>query len=165
MPINKKVNVETQSVSFEFEDGETAVYELSRLSPAMVVQLALSRLKNKLGDTYAGDKIRAKELVANCFQNLLDGNWSVRGEGGTRVTQLVRALVMKLAAEGKEITEADAAEKLKDLPDETKKALAAALVSELAQVKAADAAAAAEKAQQKAEAAEPSDLDISALLG
>lgn len=165
MSIKKSVSVEDQSVSLTFEDGQAAIHALNELKPETVVQLALHGLSQKLGDSYAGAKDKALELSAAVWKNLIAGDWTVRGEGGVRVTQLARALVMKLKAEGQEITEADAAEKLKDIDDDSKKAITAALASELAQIKAADAAIAASKAQEKADSSEPSTLDIGKLLG
>jgi hypothetical protein len=165
MAIKKAVNVEAQSVTITFEDGSELVMSLSELESDIITQLALHGLSQKGGDSYAGDKDRAQELASAVWDNLKAGNWSVRGEGGPRVTQLVRALVMKLAAAGKEITEADAAAKVAELDDDSKKALQAALAPELAQVKAADAAAAAERAKKKAESTEDTGIDVAALLG
>ncbi len=164
MPIKKAIDIEEQTVSLTFENGNTLICALADLSPETVVQLALHGLSQKEGDSYAGNKDQAEVLAGNVWDNLTAGNWSVRGEGGPRVTQLVRALVMKLAAAGKEITEADAATKVADFDDDKKKALTAALTAELAEIKAGDAQKAAEAAKKKAAEATPSDLDISALL-
>jgi len=164
MPIKKAIDIEAQTVSLTFENGNTLICALADLSPETVVQLALHGLSQKEGDSYAGNKDQAEVLAGNVWDNLTDGNWSVRGEGGPRVTQLVRALVMRLAAEGKEITESDAATKVAEFDDDKKKALTAALTAELAQIKSADAQRAAEAAKKKADEAPSSDLDLSALL-
>jgi len=165
MAIKKAVSTEDQSVAITFENGETASHTLAALTPEMVGQLALHGLSQKLGDSYAGAKDQAQELVANVWKNLTDGNWSVRGEGGTRVTQLARALVRKLKAAGKEITEADAAEKIAELDDDAKKALNSACAVEIAAIKAEDAKVAAEKAAAKAASGEGADIDVASLLG
>ena len=106
-----------------------------------------------------GDKANATSLVAGVWKNLIDGNWSVRGEGGTRVTQLARALVLFLKSQGTEISDSDAAEKIADMEDEAKKALNSALQPQLAQIRLEDAQ------KKAANAKAEGDIDVAALLG
>lgn len=161
----KTTSIDDQSVTIKFEDDSSASLSLTDLTPEITMQLALHGLSQKLGDSYAGPEKRAlaPEVVAGVIQGLKDGNWTVRGEGGTRVTQLARALVLYMKEQGQEITEQDAAEKLHGMEDENKKAITAALNVQLTQIKATDAAAAAKRATEKA--ADAPALDVGALLG
>lgn len=150
----KIISVEGNSVTFKFSDGSEQVANLSELSAETLKQLALHGASAKLGDSYAsageieeegGDPIAwAKSIVTQTWNNLKQGLWSVRGEGGVRVTVLAQAVA---AIYG--ITPEEAAEKLSDMDEEKKKALSAApkVAAKVASLKAEAAAKRAAAAQ------------------
>lgn len=126
----KSINVETNTVTFLFSDGSEQACNLSELPPEMVKQLALHGASAKLGDAYAGagdveeeggDPIAwAKSVVASGWASLKAALWSVRAEGGVRVTVLAQAVAAVY-----NITAEQAAEKLSEMSEEKKKALSA----------------------------------------
>lgn len=150
----KVINVEANSVAFKFSDGSEIAVNLGELSQDTLKQLALHGVSAKLGDNYAGaaeveeeggDPIAwAKEQVRQTWENLKQGLWTVRGEGGVRVTVLALAIA---AVYG--ITPEEAAEKLSEMDDEKKKGLQAApkIAAKVASLKAEAAAKRAAAAQ------------------
>jgi hypothetical protein len=150
----KIINVEGNSVSFKFSDGSEITANLNELSQDTLKQVALHGISAKLGDSYAGagdveeeggDPIAwAKAEVARIWANLKAGLWSVRSEGGVRVTVLAQAVaaVYNISPEA-------AAEKLSEMDEEKKKALSAApkIAAKVAGLKAEAAAKRAAAAQ------------------
>lgn len=157
----KVINVEEGSVTWTFQDGEQITAFLKDNTPETNHQLALHGLSAKGGDSYAGagdveeeggNPISwAKGVLRGVLSNLKAGLWSVRAEGGVRVTQLALAVaaVYGIAAEA-------AAEKLSEMEDEKKKALSAnpKVASKLAQLKAEAAAKRAAAAQAQLDASD-----------
>ena len=129
----KTVAVETKSVSFDFGDAGTVVFNLSKVTDEMLIQLALHGVSQKGGDSYAGAKaatdgtdIDPNEWAMLECQGTIDqiyaGDWSVRRAGsGTTVTDLARALAEVLP----DWTESDAAQRIADASKEDKAALRA----------------------------------------
>jgi hypothetical protein len=160
MGIKKLADVEAQAVSITFEDESIISAALSELDDNIVNQLALHGLGQKLGDSYAGGKeIRdaggdvqqwAKDNVTRVWANLVAGDWTVRGEGGPRITQLAQAV-----AEVFGVTVEQAADKLGEMEKEQKAAVAKApkVAAKLAEIKAAKAQEQAAAAQKAAEGA------------
>ncbi len=166
--IAKKVlNVETNSVTFQFKDGAEISVCLNELPAETLAQLALHGASAKLGDSYAGagevaeeggDAIAwAKQTVQGVWESLKNGLWSVRSEGGVRVTQLAHAVASVYG-----ISPEEAAEKLADLEDDKKKALTAApkIAAALAQLKAEAAAKRAAVAQAQLAGGASSELPL-----
>ena len=153
----KTINVEGNSVTFKFSDGSEQVANLNELSAETLKQLALHGASAKLGDSYAsageieeegGDPIAwAKGIVSTTWNNLKQGLWSVRGEGGVRVTVLAQAVAMVYG-----ITPEQAAEKLAEMDEDKRKALSAApkIAAKVAGLKAEAAAKRAAAAQAAA---------------
>jgi len=158
MTIKKAVDVEAGTVSLTFEDGDTLVCDIDKVPEATARQLMLHGLSQKEGDSYAGSKeIReaggdvnqwAKDQATRVWQNILDGLWTVRGEGGARVTQLAQAVFDVYSKKQPELTLEAVAEKLADMNKEDKAKLgkAKSIAARLATIQA-------EKAKAKAEAA------------
>ena len=168
----KIVTVETKSILFSFGDAGDVTFELDKVSPEMLVQLALHGGSQKGGDSYASAKsacegtdidpnVWAREQCQATIDQIYAGDWSVRrAGGGTSVTDLARALAEVMP----DVSEADAAERLADATKEDKAAL-----RKHPAVKAVLERLRAERATAKAEAAEAAagDTDgetISALL-
>lgn len=163
----KLISVESNSVTFKFADGSEVVTRLSELPPESLKQLALHGASAKLGDSYAGAAdveeeggnpvTWAKGEVTKIWENLKQGLWNVRGEGGVRVTVLAQAVA---AVYG--ISPEDAAEKLSEMEDEQKKALAAApkIAAKVAALKAEAAAKRAQAAAANLSASDDVELPV-----
>lgn len=158
MSISVAIDVDKKAVAFSRDDETFFVGSLAELSDTIVTQLALHGLNQKGRDSYAGDRDNAEAHVKRVWEGLIEGNWTVRGEGGgPRMTQLARAVAAFLNKD-----EDDVAAKLADMDKEEKKAFAAhpGVAAELAKIKAADAAAKAEKAAKAAEGADIPQLSL-----
>lgn len=145
----KTVDVDAGTVTFEFTNDETVVFELSSLDEAGLKRAALHGISQKGGDSYAGIKSAddaQKSLVAT-LEAVEKGEWNTRTPGEPRIGVLVMALAR---AAGK--TEEEAKAVIESLDDDTKKALAKDPA-----IKKAKAEIALEKAQ-KAESEEESVL-------
>jgi hypothetical protein len=161
----KIVNVEAQSVSFEFEDKSVLTIALSELSPATVIRAALHGISQKGGDSYAGAKDEAdpiafaKAQVADVIRNLQAGDWRAAstGSGGSRISDLAKALA---AATGKPVEEIH--ESLAEATDEQKKEFAKIpkVAAHLQRIKAEKAIERANKAAAKAEGAAEVQINI-----
>ena len=100
----KIVNVENQTVVFQFDNAGEVTFDLAKCSDEMKLQLMLHGASQKIGDSYASAKSAtadldidpaewSREQAAAQVQNLYDGDWTVRGTGtGTGVTDLAVAL-------------------------------------------------------------------------
>lgn len=162
MPINKLPLLEEKAVQITFDDAEVFVGSLSDLDPAIVEQLALHGLGQKLGDSYAASKeIRdsgedvnqwAKDNVKRVWGNLVNKLWTVRGEGGARITQLVQAVFDVYSKKDPKLTVQAVAEKLADMSKEDKQGLSKSK-SIAARIAIIQAEKAAEKAKNAAAAA------------
>ena len=165
----KIVVVETKSVTFEFGEAGSVVFDLSKVSDEMLTQLALHGASQKGGDSYAGAKaatdgtdIDPNEWAKSECQRVIDqiyaGEWSVRRAGsGPGITDLARALAEVMP----DVTEADAAERLADATREDKAALRKhpAIKAVLERLRAERAAAKAEAAEAAAGDAEVPSID------
>lgn len=153
----KIVSVETKSVTFDFGDSGSSVFDLSKVSAEMLTQLALHGASQKGGDSYASAKSAtegtdmspedwAKSQVDGVIEQLYNDDWSVRRAGGAgSITDLARALSEVMD----DVDEAAAAARLTDASKEDKAALRAH-----PQVKAVLERLRAERAMAKADAAE-----------
>lgn len=164
MSVKKTVDVEAQTITFAFDDGgEEAVLDIGKLPEHIKLHLMMHGASQKHGDSYAGNKDKARELVEGVYASLVNGEWSVRGEGGPRVTQLARAVAQ---VTGKPLDEI--VEKLAELEKDDRKRLQAtpAIAAALAEIKAKDAAEALKKAQEAVAEAGDSGADaVANLLG
>lgn len=161
----KTVSVETKSVSFEFGDAGTVIFDLSKVSDEMLTQLALHGASQKGGDSYAGAKSAtdgteidpnewAKSECQRVIEQIYAGEWTVRrASGGPGVTDLARAIAEVMP----DFSEADAAERLADASKEEKAAL-----RKHPQIKAVLERLRAERAAAKAESAEAAAADTDA---
>jgi len=155
----KSVNVESKSVTFEFDDdGENIVFDLANVSDEIVIQLALHGASQKGGDSYAGAKKASEDLnvdpnewsrsqVEATIAQLVAGDWTTRTPGGQTVTDLANAL-----SEAVGCPLEDAIARLADADADDKKALRAHpdIAAVLARIKSERAAAKAEAAEAKA---------------
>lgn len=162
----KTVSVETKTVEFAFGDAGEVTFELDKVSPEMLIQLALHGASQKGGDSYASAKsacegtdidpnVWAREQVQGVIEQIYANDWTVRrAGGGTAVTDLARALAEVMP----DVSEADAAERLSDATKEDKAAL-----RKHPAVKAVLERLRAERAAAKAEAAEAAAADGDAI--
>lgn len=77
-------------------DGvEPFVANVNDLSSAMQTQCMLHGMKQKLSDGLGKitEALAITESVSGVFSNLVDNNWSARGEGGVKLTQFFQDLV------------------------------------------------------------------------
>lgn len=92
----KTVNLETQTVSWEFTDGTDLSLSLSDLPAEIVTNLALHGLSQKGGDSYSGetDLQVAVAKVQGVIERLKAGEWRATREGGSggRISDLAQAL-------------------------------------------------------------------------
>jgi hypothetical protein len=72
-------------------DGRTFVAELGKLSTDIQTRLALSRLRNKLMDSYSDKTTDVIERVTDTFAMLENGDWDSRGEGADRTSVFIEA--------------------------------------------------------------------------
>ena len=117
----KTVDVEAGTVTFEFTNDQTVVFDLATLDEAGMKRAALHGISQKGGDSYAGLKSAdeaQKSLVAT-LEAVEKGEWNTRTPGEPRIGVLVQALAR---AAGK--TEEEAQAVVDSLDEETKKALA-----------------------------------------
>lgn len=146
---DKSYDEETGTFSIVFTDGAESEVDLDSLPAAIVRNLALHGLSQKLGDSYAsvkGNVAEAKERYEAVLTQLRAGDWRKQREGGegvTRVTELAAAIA-----------------RFRNAPVEKANALVAAATPEQkktwqgnAQIKAIIATIRAEKAAAKAAAA------------
>jgi hypothetical protein len=168
----KTVDTETRIITIQLEDGSSTSHALDSLPPAIITQLALHGLSQKLGDSYAGAENAvaegeaetkvgfAKSAVARVWTQLSAGEWSAKREGTGGISMLARAIAEVLG-----ITPEDAAAKVEGMDKETKKKVQSSpkVAVALAKLKAAAAARAAERAAAAAEAA--GGEDVASLLG
>ncbi|UCE47402.1 MAG: hypothetical protein JSW47_17605 [Phycisphaerales bacterium] len=151
----KAADFEAQTIHFEFgEAGETTV-AIAELPEAIIANLAVHGLSQKLGDSYASARKATegtdidpdewcKGQVESVFGQLKEGNWTTRTPGaGGQATDLATAL-----AEVGGIEVSDAIEKLSDASKEEKAAL-----KKHPQIKVVLERIRAERAQAKADAA------------
>lgn len=139
----KVVNVEAGSVTFDFENGKTAVFTLDSVSPEILKRLALHGASQKIGDSYANAKdssdpaVYAEETSTEVIKQLVDGEWRATSATGPRVSDLAMA-VSRL--NGKPIEEI--IESLGKATDEQKKELRKhpQIAATLAAIKAENAA-------------------------
>ena len=167
MPIKKIPLLEEKAVQITFDDGEVFAGPLSALDPSIVEQLAIHGLGQKLGDSYAASKeIResgedvdqwAKDNVKRVWGNLVNKLWTVRGEGGARITQLVQAVFDVYSKKDESLTVQAVAEKLADMDKDDKASL-----SKSKSIAARIAIIQAEKAAEKAKIAAAAASDESA---
>jgi hypothetical protein len=101
-------------VTFTFADKAATqmAFELSELSAAMITELAIHGLSQKVGDSYSGAETVSEgmELAKATWKNLLAGNFNARASGG--------GLLAEAVARIKGISIADAEAKLADATEE-----------------------------------------------
>lgn len=152
-------NVPDMSVTITRDDGSIIVKaEAAKLNPQVHDCVTLYGLSQKLADSAASalrlstengldiDQQR-ESMIIDMWSQLLDGDWTRRGSGGVgRISYLVQAVeqLYKLTAE-------IAAEKVKSLSEDDRKALTAnpKIAALIAKMKAEAAAKAAENAANK----------------
>jgi hypothetical protein len=153
----KIVNLEAQTVEFTFGEAGSVLFELSKCSPEMLVQLALHGASQKGGDSYASasktcDGTEADPIewsmaqVAGVVEQVYNDDWTVRTPGSAAVTDLATAL-----SEAVGCTIEEAVAKVSEIDADQKKALRAHpdVAAVLARIKAERAAAKAETAAKK----------------
>lgn len=153
-----KVAIEGNVLTILFAHGEELTVNAAELPNNIKEACLMHGIKQKVCDSYAGCETpeEALERASGVVQALSAGDWSTRvaGEGGTRVTQLARALAM---VTGRTLEEA--VEVVSEMNDEVKKTLGAN-----PEIKQAIAEIQAQKAREAAEAAKnttgPSIADI-----
>lgn len=163
----KALNLETGTITITFDDTESRTFDSNELSDTIRERLMIHGLSQKLGDSYSGTKsVResggdpiafAKENVSGVWDSLLEGEWSVRGEGSARVTYLIRAL-----SEFKDKTVEEVIRAIEGKDDKWKKSTSAhpAIAAIIARLKSEDAIEKAAKLEQMAEGADVLDLEL-----
>lgn len=145
------VTVEGTTLTLTFAHGEELTLDANDLPNEQKQNCLMHGMKQKVCDSYSGVSTpqEALEKASGVVEGLLQNLWSVRGtgEGGTRVTQLARALSM---VTGQSIEEA--VDLVSEMEDDVKKAL-----GQNVEIKKAIAAIQAEKAREAAEAAANSE--------
>ncbi len=144
----KVVNAETGRIDFQFDDGSTESFELSKTRADIQNRLALHGASQKIGDSYAGagdeaDPLAyAKEAVKDTIAQLYAGDWRVTAAGGPRISDLATALSQ---ISGKTLEECVA--RVGEMTDEAKKVARKhpAVAAKLAEISAQKAAAKATK--------------------
>lgn len=150
--IATKTDIEN-GVRFEFSTGDVLEASLTELPEDIRLKLAIHGLKQKLGDAYAGaEPEEAPKLASDVYASLREGKWTTRvpGSGGSRVTQLARALA---EAAGQPVEAA--MEKVESMSEDERKALRKhpRVKAILARYRAEAAAKAAERAKAEGEEA------------
>ena len=114
---SKDPDVAAGTVTFNFADDETLVFNLDSVSPEMQKQLALHGASQKIGDSYSGkmSPAEARGLAQKTIDKLVEGNWKTPSAGGSpRVSLLVesvtRAFLDTKATDDPEIARARAEE-------------------------------------------------------
>ena len=101
-------------VTFTFADKAATqmAFDLSELSAAMVTELAIHGLSQKVGDSYSGAETVSEgmELAKATWKNLLAGNFNARASGG--------GLLAEAVARIKGISVAEAEAKLAEATEE-----------------------------------------------
>lgn len=127
----KVIDLEAQTVTFDFENGETTTFDLSKVSSEIVTRLALHGASQKIGDSYANTKKAVEgtdiseqeyaygEATATIAQ-LYAGDFNVRTAGVGVVSDLAIAVA---EVSGKTVNEVVGM--LADATKEQKKALRA----------------------------------------
>lgn len=98
----KSIDVEAQSVTFDFGDGRVETFKLAGMSDEMKIQLALHGASQKIGDSYASAKAQtdgteidpadwSQQQSAGVIAQLLADDWTVRSVGGATETDLMVA--------------------------------------------------------------------------
>jgi hypothetical protein len=132
--VEKVADVERGRVTFKFEDGEEAVFEVSRVDDAISSRLMLHGASQKIGDSYAGagdDEIAdplgyAKERVRDTIAQLYAGDWRTAATGtGGILAEAMAAVSGKSREECAEALAGMSDDEKKDL--RKKKKIAAAL--------------------------------------
>lgn len=153
--LDKDYDVETKSASFALGNGNELSLTLDELSGAIVTQLALHGLVQKVGDSAAGakgDYNAAKESMQGVIDNLKNGRWGAvrEGEGKPKVTELAAAIAKVTGYELEQVVAKVAA-----ATDEQRKAWRenAKVAAEIAEARAA-------KARERAAKAEGGQLTL-----
>lgn len=125
--INREKNVETGVVTFtNIADGQTVECDVKQIFPQYAElsdvqrQAVMHAINAKVGDSAADPNADAVEAMKSTWANLVNGEWNTRsaGEGGTRITQLAKALQR---VTGKDMDAVVA--RLSEMDDEQKKDL------------------------------------------
>lgn len=151
----KAVDFEAGTVSFDFENGKSAVFDLSKVSADIVRRLALHGASQKIGDSYAGagdsadPAAYAEQAAGETIAQLVAGDWRASSGGGPRVSDLAVAMSR---LNGKPVEEV--VESLSKATDEQKKELRKhpKIAATLAAIKAENAAKRAAALAAKADA-------------
>lgn len=154
----KTVDLEAKTVTFDFGDGNLEVFELSKCSKAMVIQLALHGGSQKVGDSYASaKKICAdtdidpnewsRSQAASVVGQIYEDDWTVRTAGAGTITDLTIAL-----AEAAGCTVEDATTRLAEIEKDERASLRKHpdIAAVLTRIKAERATAKAKDAAKKA---------------
>ena len=117
-------DVAAGSCTFDFADGgDVLVVKLSELPKNIQRQLAVSRLHNKLMDTYADTSTNPRHQVMGALEILKRGEWSERGEAAPQQSLLADAIVMVAAEAGRTINRDQTIEKLDGMTKDQRAAL------------------------------------------
>lgn len=118
----KSIREGNSGVDFKFNNGEIRTIELSELSEAMILNLVIHGICQKVGDSYAGQETvdgcieKAEELI----KRLIADDWkTVRAAGGTRRNSMLLEALMR--ATGKD--EDECREVLEEMDDDQKASL------------------------------------------
>lgn len=122
--VDKAPDLDAGTVTFKFNDGTEATFDLSKVGDATRHQLALHGASQKIGDSYAGagdeeiaDPLAyAKERVADTIAQLYAGEWRTASAGTGGI--LAEAMA---AVSGK--TREECAALLAEMSDDDKKEL------------------------------------------
>lgn len=148
----KKVDLK-DGARFEFANGNTHVVKLGDFSQEIQLQYAVNGVKQKLGDAYAGalgNAVEAERRFLTVLNATKNGDWTVRGEAGPRVTVLAETLAR---AKGMDIEAA--VEFVNGMDDDGKKRLRSHPA-----IKKASAAIRLERAQKDAERTGDTDEEL-----
>lgn len=94
----KVVAFDAGTVTFDFENGKSAVFDLGKVSPEILRRLALHGASQKIGDSYAGagdsadPAAYAEQAAGETIAQLIAGDWRVTAAGGPRISDLANAL-------------------------------------------------------------------------
>ena len=85
--ICKKTSV-GDAIQFAFSNGKTLVADFHMIPEAIQIQLAMHGMSQKIGDSYASATTvqQAIENATETYNNLVNGEWSTKREGGQSVT-------------------------------------------------------------------------------
>jgi len=162
----KKVDTEeTGAFSVKFENGALETFRLADIPEALHPTLALHGLGQKIVDSYAGKRDEAHHIAMAVYENLLNGEWSLRGEAMPRITILVRALLRVAEQAGQTVDEAKVKATVSEMEKDDRKALEAnpKVKAVVEAIKAEDAAKRLEAAQEAAQNAPA--IDVAQLIG